>query len=253
MASTRCVLLQPSVDRSPAGYAIYLREGPGVSELSYTFILSVILSVPGAVFLAVRRRRDDPGSAATLVFVAMTVTYVLATSSLIEFAENERYSMDLGSLTFVASAVVLSALARVGRTTASQRRGKCASRGVKASTGSSIRPARSGEPRPTGNESRTCLVERYRGKLQRSADCNRCIACGAGQLSTTARMSAFNHGQSSKAWVPPPTRSNVPDTRLAIASPWARGTSWSPTLWPMTQCSPGSPGWSAGDQLISWV
>jgi hypothetical protein len=103
---------QPTNDSHPAGYAIYLREAPGAAQLSYGYILSVLLTVGGGFSLAWRWRRHDPGGAAALVFIGLSVAYVLITTSVIEFAENERYAMDLGPLPLVGSAVVIAAVVR---------------------------------------------------------------------------------------------------------------------------------------------
>ena len=105
-------LLQPSDDPNPAGPALYLNEGPAPSQVSYTTLLLLGLTIAGSPFLVWRWWRRDRGSAVTLTFLWLTVVYVLATTSLIEFGENNRYTMSLGPLPLIASVVVVTAVAR---------------------------------------------------------------------------------------------------------------------------------------------
>jgi hypothetical protein len=106
------VMVQPSDDPNPAGPALYFNEGPAPSQVSYSTLLLLGLTIAGSPFLVWRWRRRDRGSAITLTFLWLTVVYLLATTSLIEFGENNRYTMSMGPLPVIASAVVVTAVAR---------------------------------------------------------------------------------------------------------------------------------------------
>jgi hypothetical protein len=106
------VMVQPSDDPNPAGPALYFNRGPTPSQISYTALLLVGLTIVGSPFLVWRWRRRDRGSAVTLTFLWLTVVYLLATTSLIEFGENNRYTMSMGPLPVIASAAVVTAVAR---------------------------------------------------------------------------------------------------------------------------------------------
>jgi hypothetical protein len=106
------VMVQPSDDPNPAGPALYLDEGPAPSQVSYTTLLLLGLTIAGSPFLVWRWRRRDRVSTVTLTFLWLTVVYLLATTSLIEFGENNRYTMSMGPLPVIASAVVVTAVAR---------------------------------------------------------------------------------------------------------------------------------------------
>jgi hypothetical protein len=106
------VMTQASDDPNPAGPALYFNKGPSPSQISYTTLLLIGLTIVGCPFLVWRWRRRDRGSAVTLTFLWLTVVYLLATTSLIEFGENNRYTMSMGPLPVIASAAVVTAVAR---------------------------------------------------------------------------------------------------------------------------------------------
>ena len=106
------VLWQPTNDLQAGTNATYLAEGPFVSQLSYGFILLLFLTIVGTPPFIWRWRRSDPAASVTLTFIWVTVAYLIVTTSLIEFGENERYAMDLGPLPIIGASVVVAAGAR---------------------------------------------------------------------------------------------------------------------------------------------
>jgi hypothetical protein len=106
------VMVQPGDDPNPAGPALYFGKGPSPSQVSYTTLLALGLTIVGSPFLIWRWRRRDRGSAVTLTFLWLTVVYLLATTSLIEFGENNRYTMSVGPLPVIAGAAVVTAVVR---------------------------------------------------------------------------------------------------------------------------------------------
>ncbi|HWC38358.1 MAG TPA: hypothetical protein VG476_07505, partial [Acidimicrobiales bacterium] len=111
----RAVLWQPT---SPNRFAVLhwvLGDGPTMTQLSYLMLIVMALAVAGTPAV-VWRRRDDPALAGTLAFLWLTLVYGFLTTSLIDLAENPRFSFELGPLPLVTAAAVLASLLTSRRT-----------------------------------------------------------------------------------------------------------------------------------------
>jgi len=106
----RTVLLRPAADPTHVIGTTSPHEGPGAAQLSYVNILIYACAIFGSPFLAWRRRKSDPGAAATMAFLWMTTVYAFVTTSLLEFGENQRFAMELGPLPLIAAIVVIASL-----------------------------------------------------------------------------------------------------------------------------------------------
>lgn len=102
------VLLTPGKDRVAAFHAAK-RQGPGASQVSYTSLAGTAIVILGVPLVGWRRRRSDPALVAALVIMWLTALYALAATSLVEFAENQRFHFESGPLVTVAALVVLAA------------------------------------------------------------------------------------------------------------------------------------------------
>lgn len=99
--------LQPVADPLAADYVAYHRIGPGLSSLSITLLFEGLLSILVLPFVAWRRRRVDPTRAAGALWVWAMCAIVLATTTLIEAGENNRFRFELGGLPLVAATIAV--------------------------------------------------------------------------------------------------------------------------------------------------
>ena len=99
---------QPVQDPAP-GFVVFARGWHRPAWLSVQAILVTLLALVGGPILAWRRRRSDPALAATVVVLWWTTAYAMATSTLIEIGENERFRSELGPLPLVLAVVVVTA------------------------------------------------------------------------------------------------------------------------------------------------
>jgi hypothetical protein len=92
-----------------------------------------LLGIPVVIW---RRRRRDPALAGTLAVLWWTTVYAMATSSLLEIGENERFRSELGPIPTVLAVVVVTTVVRAGWSGWERRR-----RGDTSSAGSIPTPA----------------------------------------------------------------------------------------------------------------
>ena len=102
---------QPVQDPAP-GFVVFARGWHRPAWLSGQAMAVYALALLGAPVLVWRRRRDDPALAATLAVLWWTTAYALATTSLLEIGENERFRSELGPLPTVLAVVVVTAVVR---------------------------------------------------------------------------------------------------------------------------------------------
>ena len=102
---------QPVQDPAP-GFVVFARGWHRPAWLSGQAMAVYALALLGAPVLAWRRRRDDPALAATLAVLWWTTAYALATTSLLEIGENERFRSELGPVPTVLAVVVVTAVVR---------------------------------------------------------------------------------------------------------------------------------------------
>jgi hypothetical protein len=100
---------QPVQDPAP-GFVVFARGWHRPAWLSGQAMAVYALALVGAPVLAWRRRRDDPALAATLAVLWWTTAYALATTSLLEIGENERFRSELGPVPTVLAVVVVTAV-----------------------------------------------------------------------------------------------------------------------------------------------
>jgi hypothetical protein len=102
---------QPVQDPAP-GFVVFARGWHRPAWLSGQAMAVYALALVGAPVLAWRRRRDDPALAGTLAVLWWTTAYALATTSLLEIGENERFRSELGPVPTVLAVVVVTAVVR---------------------------------------------------------------------------------------------------------------------------------------------
>jgi len=107
----RVIEWQPTQDPAP-GFVVFARGWHRPAWLSGQAMAAYALALLGAPVLAWRRRRDDPAVAATLAVLWWTTAYALATSSLLEIGENERFRSELGPVPTILAVVVVTAMVR---------------------------------------------------------------------------------------------------------------------------------------------
>ena len=99
---------QPVQDPAP-GFVVFARGWHRPAWLSVQAIVVTLLALVGGPVVAWRRRRSDPALAATVAVLWWTTAYAMATSTLIEIGENERFRSELGPLPLVLAVVVVTA------------------------------------------------------------------------------------------------------------------------------------------------
>jgi hypothetical protein len=107
----RVVEWQPTQDPAP-GLVVFARGWHRPAWLSGQALAVYALALVGAPVLAWRRRRSDPALAGTLAVLWWTTAYALATSSLVEIGENERFRAELGPIPTIVAVVVATAVVR---------------------------------------------------------------------------------------------------------------------------------------------
>jgi hypothetical protein len=108
----RVVEWQPTQDPAPA-IVVFRRGWHRSAWLSGQALAVYALALVGAPVLAWRRRRSDPALAGTLAVLWWTTLYALATSSLVEIGENERFRSELGPVPTILAVVVVTAVVRL--------------------------------------------------------------------------------------------------------------------------------------------
>ena len=117
----RWILWQPQSDPSVTGAAVFSKQAPGPSQLSYFTVATMLLTLFVTPLVVWRRHRERP-IVWTLIFVWFTTAYAFVASSIIEFGENQRFAFELGPLPLIASVSILSYLVRERRPPSSLNR-----------------------------------------------------------------------------------------------------------------------------------
>lgn len=102
------------VDWQPTSRALVVPQFWKVSagEMSLRVVLTYLVALAGAPFVAWWERRRRPWVTAGLAFVWLTTVYVFVLSNLLELGENNRFRVDLGVLPTVGALVVVVAVVR---------------------------------------------------------------------------------------------------------------------------------------------
>jgi hypothetical protein len=111
------------------GYAVGATFGQDSMSALITFAVA-IFATPFVVW----RRRSDAPFALALAFVWVSIVYVLAATTLVQFGENQRFRYDLGPLPLVAAVAVATALVTRIRRAGSSHNGSIADQPPRAST-----------------------------------------------------------------------------------------------------------------------
>lgn len=98
---------QPVQNPAP-GFVVFSRGWHRPAWLSIQAIAVYLLALGVIPLLAWRRRRRDPAWSATLAVLWWTSLYALATSTLFEIGENERFRSELGPIPLILAVVVVT-------------------------------------------------------------------------------------------------------------------------------------------------
>ncbi len=107
----KAVEWQPVQDPAP-GFVVFARGWHRPAWLSFQAIAVYLVALVGTPILAWRRRRSDPALAGTLVVLWWTTGYAMATSTLVEIGENERFRSELGPVPLILAVVIATAVVR---------------------------------------------------------------------------------------------------------------------------------------------
>jgi hypothetical protein len=110
-AYDKVVEWQPTQDPAP-GFVVFARGWHRPGWLSGQAMAIYALALLGIPIVVWRRRRSDPALAGTLAVLWWTTAYAMATSSLLEIGENERFRSELGPIPTVLAVVVVTTVVR---------------------------------------------------------------------------------------------------------------------------------------------
>jgi hypothetical protein len=104
--------LQPTSDSKAVALAAFRHLGPKPSEVSWATVLVFVVGLLGSPVLIVRWWRRARSRAVALLVLEVIVVTWLASTSLIEFAENNRFRFELSTLPLTLATVVATVALR---------------------------------------------------------------------------------------------------------------------------------------------